>query len=53
MRAMFHNDGVSCSKGVPVFEIRRGLRNDLDMLVRNGEIGKALAAFHWATSPWC
>jgi ribulose-5-phosphate 4-epimerase/fuculose-1-phosphate aldolase len=42
MRAMFHN-AAFLAQGVPVFEIRKDF-GMTDMLVRNGDIGKALAA---------
>jgi ribulose-5-phosphate 4-epimerase/fuculose-1-phosphate aldolase len=42
MRAMFHN-AAFLAQGVPVFEIRKSF-GMTDMLVRNSDIGKALAA---------
>jgi HCOMODA/2-hydroxy-3-carboxy-muconic semialdehyde decarboxylase len=41
LRAIFHN-GAFLGTGVPVFDIREGF-GETDMLVRNKEIGKALA----------
>jgi len=42
MRALFHSAGF-LAQGVPVFDIRKGF-GITDMLVRNGAMGRALAA---------